>query len=524
MATHKNTILQCAGIILFCALITLSGCNGGGANNPLSPNDSGRFARSAQAFDTPDTWGAGSGMDSSTTRWGKALWYEDENEGHFLGGAIDGDIATEDEDFSPDGSPLVTAFVRDEGSDESSEIHLMLVWYNGDILIDETFYGATNASAIVCRNPTVEVTYARESLGDPKGYLRVWVAWSQLYGTGANENWDLYSITRMATVDTDGIHFSYSQPSAEKITSTVTGIDEVEPDLAVQVQTGELFLTYRRLMGSYSDAVMVTRKPYSGLWATPSTVSQTYNTAKMAPKIDVGRMLLTSAQGLVTIRAVVVWGEEDATDGWQIFYNHWAVGSSPSPSNTEQVTEPASEGVINILPQVDFTPESTGNYQAVMTWTMAMYEDEVIYDRAVQVTSTPFPQASITSIGRYTQCPDVACYQAELPEVGYLTENWFGLSYYYTDDEDDTWETRIQSFSFIVDWDYEIVNFTSEYMDTIAYSEGHWADDDFFTGTTLCLRDPDPADVDEEPLDDIFGLGWIDTGDHDALWTIGSIV
>jgi len=249
------------------------------------------------------------------------------------------------------------------------------------------------------------------------------------------------------------------------------------------------------------------------MWQAASQVSSTTDTPKLGPRLDAGLISLTEPPDFPIPSVMTVWSENDPEDDWQIFGNRFNIGGVPNPGATEQITD-QMETSNYFLPQIDITPESSGVHQAVMTW-VGCYrpEDEYIAPQ-VEISATPFASRSIVILegGRWSHCPDVACYEFNVPTPSSDTEHWFGLSYYWSDDFQNPWEVRTQSYSFGVDWDGELVVFAPQYSYPLPEEDNHgwWTMDNPFTGTTLCLRNPAYPEEEGEPYNDRFGLGWVD--------------
>jgi len=498
-----------AFLVMFLTLSMAVGCNG--QRSPVDSDATGAFGRSAQTFSNGTEWGEGYSMDSASTMWAYCV----------PDGVSAGDLAVWDEGLEV--SPLVTAFVRHDNSASPSYIHLLMVDLNGPVLPDMEFaapQALTGLAQPFARHPAVEVTYWRDDEEEEEpGFLEVEIVWSQLTLGLQTNHWDLYYKYICYQVDAlNGVH--WQQPFAPPITrigSATSIYDELQVDLCVHAPTGDMYAAFLRETSQGNDGIYLVSHPNAGFyyatWQTAYQVSSTTDTPKLGPRLDAGLISLTEPPDDPTASVMVVWAEDDPDDDWQIFSNRFTIPGSPNSGATQQITAQL-ENSNCFLPQIDITPECSAVHQAVMTWVGCYEVDNEYVDPQVAITATPFESESIESIegGRWTHCPDVACYQMMVPNPGPDSEHWFGLSYYWSDEYENPWQVRTQSYSFGVDWDGEHVVFESQQSYTLDEDENHgwWTMDNPFTGTTLCLRDPSYAEVDGEPIDDVFGLGWVD--------------
>jgi len=508
-----------AFLVMLLALSMAVGCNG--QRSPMDSDATGAFGRSAQIFPNGIEWGTGYSMDSASTMWA----YRVPN------GGCPGNLAVWDEGLEV--SPLVTAFVRHDNYEAPSSIHLLMVDAAGvPVLPDMSFAAPPNVTGsfvTFARHPAVEVTYWRLQ-GAPVGFLEVQIVWSQLSGPPENQHWDLYYEYMSCPVDQYGVHWMQGfQAPITRIDSEPSGYDELQVDLCVHAPTGDLYAAFLGETSEGNDAIYMVTQPNMGfyypMWQAASQVSSTTDTPKLGPRLDAGLISLTEPPDEATPSVMVVWTENDPDDDWQIFSNRFTIPGSPSSGATQQITDQL-ENSNCFLPQIDITPECSGVHQAVLTWVVCYEVDNEYVDPEVEITATPFASDSIETIegGRWSHCPDVACYQMMVPNPGPDSEHWFGLSYYWSDEYENPWEVRTQSYSFGVDWDGEHVVFESKYSYWLddEYDHGWWTAANPFTGTTVCLRDPSYAEVDGEPIDDVFGLGWVDE-DYMCKVTEGSI-
>ena len=502
--------------------LTLSiavGCNG--QRSPMDSDVTGALDRWAQSFSNGTEWGEGYSMDSASTMW--AYLVPD--------GVSAGDLAVWDEGIEV--SPLVTAIVRHDNYESPSYIHLVMVDLNDDVVYGDAQFAApqalTGMAQPFARHPAVEVTYRREDEAN-MGFIEVEIVWSQLTIGLQTNHWDLYYKYLCFGVDETGVNWEGpGEPSITRIQSASSVYDELQVDLCVHAPTGDMYAAFLRETGEGDDGIYLVSHPNAGFyyatWQTAYQVSSTTDTPKLGPRLDAGLISLTEPPDSPTPSVMVVWAEDDPDDDWQIFCNRFDIPGNPDSGDTEQITEQL-ENSNCFLAQIDIAPETSAVHQAVMTWVGCYEVDNEYVDPQVAITATPFEIESIESIegGRWTHCPDVACYQMMVPNPGPDSEHWFGLSYYWSDEYENPWEVRTQSYSFGVDWDGEHVVFDSKYSYPLDNEDNHgwWTAANPFTGTTICLRNPAYPEEEGEPYNDLFGLGWVDE-DYMCKLTEGSI-
>ncbi len=481
----------------------MTGCNG--HSNPVESDGTSAIARSMQIFDSGTPWGDGYKLDSSSTRWVCPVPY----------GVMPGDIAVRDEGLGGIDT-LCTAFVRHDSPQAPSQIYLAVIDSNGDEVYSANF----SASSVKprCRYPAVEVMYSREE-GAMTAFIKVYVIWMEITEEG---DWDLYQKCFYFHVDMwHGVNWSFAwQTPVTCIDATSTSDNEIHPDLCVLPASGDLFAVFNREYTATSGAIFAIKQPWSyfyypSVWEDPYKVSDDLDLWKSAPKIDADFMHINTGSGQQEWpRAMVaaVWAEEVSDDDWEVYYNQWYHLSVPSPP-IDSITHDGQYRA-NGLPQIDIVPMSSwvqdhASLQAVVTWMYGAWDGQHYTSPRIRIGVTPELENFITLDDEFGVAPDVACYQLPDPEQ---ERQWFGVSYYSSQSGEDPWRTRIRSFSFQIPWETWVVSIQNHYDDDVPFSQGQWSELTYFTGSTLCLRNPEvPGDIWKQ----MFGIGWVDERDPD---------
>jgi len=472
-----------------------------------------------QAFDDGISWGTAYSLDSASTMWVTPT----------PSGIMPGDIAVEDEINQGNPiSPLVTAFVRHDNTQAASEIHLVLADLNSSLVLSDTFsapQGLTGCPLTNCRHPVVEVTYSRPQEA-MIGTIRVHVIWSQLTGTDPNEHWDLYYRYLQFPVYQGGPVWVPDWDETVRLPFCVPARDEIQPDICVDAQGGDLFVIYNQheTVNPTVRFIMAARHDYSAMlipsqWDSPYPVAPLNTDEKGASSIDAGILYHPNISPVREGRVAAVWTQRvlDQMWGdmrWQVFYNNWSPSGVANPSSARRITVGGEFARVNCLPKVDITCESSDIHQAVLTWFDCFQSGSEYSDFIVHMAATPFPPPPAIPLiytiqeSGYNRCPDLACYQ-----MSGMSEHWFAVSYYHsaTGSEEQPWPVEVRSFSFYVDWQQMVAVISPEWQ-TSPDGNGLWSPGNPFTGSSLCLRDPSYSDPGGEPIYDVFGLGWVDEG------------
>jgi hypothetical protein len=517
--------LVCAA---FFVLFTIAGCNV--HHNPVVGDDPENIFRIGQSFGSIENPDTGRALDSATTMWTYPL-----PDGVYAGDIVDTDalqFGTVD--------PRVTAFVWRDEMDSPAEIHLLLKDRNWDEKLDVTFSYDTALEGEVCRHPAVEVTYGRLEEESEVGVVRIHVVWAQLTSTDPVNNWDIYY--RCYTYITIGTAINWANPSTTetvRLPGCSSSYSEIQPDICILASIDSLFaVCVVRDLDNDPQTVVAAEHTHGQMtdaddWLDAFPLSVTDSRYKNAPSIDGGFFTTTTSTSQSLLGNVAaVWNEmttASSLDRYQVYYIDWHYQDEADPNEVIQLTEAETGGFFEHgLPKIDIPSFSSGyTYaEAVITW-MSAYQSTTspptFGDYTVQITATPDVQTyNYTEVdGRYSRCPDVACYQGAITQQDHQL---VGISYYNTEDMDNgPWLVSAKSFSFYINSGLAV--FTEEESTYINGTDGCWglSEDNIFTGSTLCLRDP--LDPTSDPWSyQYFGLGWLDTSACDVGVSQGNIL
>ncbi len=482
---------------------------------------SGDLTRSAQSFDTWTVWGPGLKLDSASSMWVTPV----------PTGIIPGDIAVTDTLGGQVISPLATAFVRHESNENPSYIWLKVADITGAWRYEERFCAPpelTHLDVIRCSTPSVVVTYSRQD-GQNNGLLYVHVVWSQLTRwTDMDSQWDVYYYRKYFRVTGAGICWSPSPPSEIVRVGTVpTQYDEIQPDVAVQANSGLFVLVYNYTevlaQGGWDWGIIQymygfpweNMTNWYGPWRLSDVDPQTQSDLpKAAPKVDTGAMNVDLTPGSPLVpSAVAVWtecrpAETLAQTVWMVWYNRWVPVTPGDQLDNDQNITGDYAGRPKALPQVDIVPDSTGAashavHQAIVSWmTCSVFNEQYAFPFAVATVSPWFSPLEMFG-DPYALVPNIASYQIADPNQ---TRQWFGMSYYLSDQDCNAGEVQVRNYSYRVEWNTGATTFNSEGLAEGPYQDGFWSVETPFTGSTLCLRIPMNPQFEQS----VFGLGWFD--------------
>jgi hypothetical protein len=438
-----------------------------------------------------------------------------------------GDIAVTDTIGGQVISPLATAFVRHESNQDPSYIWVKVADVTGAWLFQERFCAPpdlTGVDVIRCTTPSVVVTYSRAD--EENGKLYVHVVWAQLtYWTDEDSQWDVYYYQKYFMVDDTGIDWSSQGPGTIVRVGTTTVLDEIQPDLAV-ANNGVFVLVfnYTEVLPNGGWTWGIIRYMYGyplgnptwyGPWPLSAIDPDTgTHLPKAAPKVDTGTMnVILDPLAPLLIAAVAVWTEQKpaetlAETEWRVWYNRWGLFSTGDQSATAQNITGSTQGRPKGLPQVDIVPDSTratshAVHQAIVTWMMcSIVNEQYASPFAAVAVSSSFNQLLIFG-DPYALVPNVASYQIWAANQ---ERQWFGLSYYLSDQYCNAGEVQVRAYSFRVEWYSGAVSFVNEGLADGPHDDGYWSVGTPFTGSTLCLRRP----INPQFGYSVFGLGWFD--------------
>jgi hypothetical protein len=423
-------------------------------------------------------------------------------------GTLPGDIAVSDDGLGID--IKATAFVKHNYADMPSEIDLRIIDAGGSECFSRTFSAPFIETGMnpFCRYPAVEVTYSRAD-GENNGRLWVHVVWSQLRMPN-NPNWELYYKCIYFRVLNDGVHWDVPcEYPVVAIRSTTTLLDEFQPDLALEPESGDLFIVYnlRDPNDVTHDMIMCARHPNTGyfspIWDPPYMVSGVTNGSdtrpKSAPKLDVG-LLQDAPWYLPELKIAAVWSELYDEYTWQVYYNEWDPYNPGNPTLTPVELSSYSTWRLNALPQVDITPNSSAIHQAIATWFFCSWDGLHYGNFMIRIAATPYLDQVLQVSDVPCFCPDIACYQMNDPD-----EHWFGLSFYEPEGAH-PWPVWVRRYNLALDWYNQTNTFSFMTENLVPDADAVWQYANPFTGSSLCLREPDMNDL----ALSWFGFCWID--------------
>jgi len=513
----------------------MAGCHTD-TNSPVTPG----IGRIAQDMHPLGNWSEyGYSIDSASSMYV-----------HHLDPNQNGDLAYTDTVGGEPVVPIATAFVKaNQDTQGPGSVIRFAAWQTN---LTPPYYPNYQVSLAMdllnenyCRHPSVEVVYVPAN-GGSEGYLGFHIVWSQWRGPSYPDegNWELFYKFIYFPVTSGGIQWGSAVGVYDPIEPidfpSSNELDEIQPDLSVDAENGSLLVVFTQTDEPYNSIYNiivvqgVIHATTPAFW-NPSPyfiVSGPQESEKGFPKIDVGRINTDPANPLLMeLRAVAVWSEWDpGLENFQVWYTEADPTNQPLYVPGMQITFSVNGDTYeswDFLPSVDIpAPSSASNVYANMQAVICYESSDVVRigqnltfnEQRVNCRITPALGQEFLIMGddnheyadlSEARVPEVACYQ--MNDL-FAEQQWFGVAMHASCGDIITGEIFIYTGA----WTYNVDEYGGVHMalDPISYwyeddpdEYGYWSYKHPATGPTISLRYTTPL---WEPLDQRFGIGWID--------------